>query len=109
MYADKAGQLQERGMGRRTALLLVATKTTVLLQHEWLESFWCPQCQQTKWYHVSKNPQSNTYKVSLAPNELWEQVTGITNPYRNPSVSEFTQRQSRVPSSQSIKDFKFMK
>ncbi|MEM7554051.1 MAG: hypothetical protein AAF378_08120 [Cyanobacteria bacterium P01_A01_bin.84] len=107
IYADKAGQLQQRGMGRQTALLLIGTNNTVLIPNEWLEAFWCPECQKTKWYHICKDNKANTYKVSLAPNVLWQQVTGIANPGGNPSVSEFTQRQSRIPSSKSIKDFKF--
>ncbi len=52
LFADRPGQLQERGMSRRLASILVTTKTTVPISGEWLEAFWCEQCQQTKWYHV---------------------------------------------------------
>ena len=106
LYADRAGQLQQRGIGRKNALILVANKTAVPLEGEWLEAFWCDQCQQTKWYHVRKNDR--TYEVSLAPQELWEQATGVILPDGNPSVGEFTRRQSRMLRYQGIKDFKCM-
>ena len=106
LYADRASQLQQRGIGRKNALILVANKTAVPLEGEWLEAFWCDQCQQTKWYHVRKNDR--TYEVSLAPQELWEQATGVILPDGNPSVGEFTRRQSRMVRHQGIKDFKYM-
>ena len=106
LYADRAGQLQQRGIGRKNALILVANKTAVALEGEWLEAFWCDRCQQTKWYHVRKNDR--TYETSLAPQELWKQVTGVILPGGNPSVGEFTRRQSRMVRYQGVKDFKFM-
>jgi len=107
LFADRAGQLQQRGMSRRSALLLVANKTTVSLEGEWLEAFWCEECQQTKWYHVCKL-EERTYKVSVAPPELWQQVTGAIDPQGNPSVGEFTRRQAKVLNYHSIKDFQFV-
>lgn len=94
MFANRSGQLQQRGMSRRNALLLVATQTAVLLEREWIEAFWCEQCQHTKWYHVRKC-NNHTYEIAIAPRELWQQVTGVINPEGNPSVSEFTRRQAR--------------
>jgi hypothetical protein len=93
LFAERAGQLQQRGIRRREALMLVAAKTAVPLQGEWLEAFWCEHCQETKWYHVRK--RESVYELSLAPSELWQQATGVINPYGNPSVGEFTFRQSR--------------
>jgi hypothetical protein len=107
LFADKAGQLQQRGINRRSALMLVASKTAVLIEGEWLESFWCEHCQETKWYHVRKSDE-RTYQVSVAPYELWQQVVGVVNPEGNPSVGEFTRRQSRLVGCHSIKDFKFV-
>ncbi|MDZ8079539.1 MAG: hypothetical protein RMX35_10625 [Nostoc sp. DcaGUA01] len=107
LFADQAGQLQERGMSRRSALMLVASQTAVSLEGEWLESFWCDECQQTKWYHVCKIDE-RTYKVCIAPQELWQHVTGAIDPQGNPSVGEFTRRQSRVLNYHSIKDFQFV-
>lgn len=107
IYADRSGQLQQRGMSRRKALMLVADKTTVPLEGEWIEAFWCQECQQTKWYHVRKCEHC-TYKISLAPGELWQQATGVISADGNPSVGEFTRRQARFLSYNGIKDFKFM-
>ncbi|MGG6269264.1 hypothetical protein ACQ4M3_25915 [Leptolyngbya sp. AN03gr2] len=106
LYADRVEQLQERGMGRRSALLVVATRTTVSLDGEWLEAFWCDECQTREWYHVRKHDR--TYDLSIAPPELWQQATGVIHPSGNPSVGEFTRRQSRVVGFNGVKDFQFV-
>ncbi|WP_144416079.1 hypothetical protein [Calothrix sp. 336/3] len=107
LFADKAGQLQERGMNRKNAMLLVASQTAVAIEGEWVEAFWCEQCQQTNWYHVRKQGD-RTYDISVAPSHLWQQVAGVMDPHGNPSVSEFTRRHSRLVSFQSLSDFKFV-
>jgi hypothetical protein len=107
LFADNAGQLQQRGVNRRSALMLMATKTTISIEGEWLESFWCEECQETKWYYVKKLDE-RTYQISPAPRELWQQVAGVVAVDGNPSVGEFTRRQSRLMGYQSIKDFKFV-
>jgi hypothetical protein len=106
LYADSAGQLQERGIGRQKALILVATKTTVSLDGEWLEAFWCDQCEQTKWYHVKKCDR--IYEVSVASPELWQQASGVIHPEGNPSVGEFTRRQARMAGTNNAKDFRWI-
>ncbi len=106
LFANTAGQLQERGMGHLNARMLVAAKTTVPLNGEWLEAFWCEQCQETKWYRVRKHER--IYELSVAPAELWQRVTGVAYPHGNPTVGEFTQRQSRRIAYKTINDFKFM-
>ncbi|QYX29923.1 hypothetical protein [Sphaerospermopsis torques-reginae] len=103
LFAERPGQLQEKGIRRKEALMLIAAKTAVPLEGEWLEAFWCEDCQETKWYHVRK--LESVYHLSLAPTELWQQATGVINPHRNPSVSEFTFKQSRVVGGNNIKDF----
>jgi hypothetical protein len=45
------------------------------------------------------------YQLSLAPAEIWQQATGVIHPHRNPSVGEFTYRQSRMLGGKSVKDF----
>ncbi|MBG1271556.1 hypothetical protein [Nostoc sp. WHI] len=107
LFADQPGQLQQRGISRRSALMLVASQTTVSIGGEWLEAFWCDHCNQTKWYHVCKS-NDRTYKVSIAPQELWRQVAGVIDPQGNPSVGEFTRRQAKVLNYHNIKDFKFV-
>ncbi|NET65894.1 MAG: hypothetical protein F6K63_16465 [Moorea sp. SIO1G6] len=104
LFADRAGQLQQRGVKQKYALMLIASKTTVALEGEWLEAFWCSQCQESKWYHVCKSGD-RIYKVSLAPVELWQQVTGVIDPDGNSSVGEFTRRQSRRIGFYGVKDF----
>lgn len=105
LFADQAHQLQERGVGKRQALLLVATQTTVSLSHEWLEAFWCPFCHETTWYHVKDNGD-RTFSISPAPATLWQQVEGVKNTGGNPTVSQFTRRQSRKPNYMTAKDFR---
>lgn len=107
LFANQASQLQERGMSRRGALLLVATNTTVSLDGEWLEAFWCEHCQEKKWYHVRKMGDRN-YELAIAPGELWQQVAGVVHPHGNPSVGEFTRRQSRMVGFNGVKDFSFV-
>ena len=112
LYADRPGQLQQRGISRLKSLTLIAKHTAVPLKDEWLEAFWCDDCQETKWYHIRKQVNLTPgepafiYEVSPAPVQLWQQVTGVMYPSGNPSVSEFTLRQSRRMSYQGIKDFK---
>ncbi|MBE9034329.1 hypothetical protein [aff. Roholtiella sp. LEGE 12411] len=114
LYADTVGQLQQRGINRRKSLILLTTQTAVPLVGEWLEAFWCDQCQQTKWYHIKKaqqgafhSSQAQIYEVSLAPTEVWQQATGVIHPQGNPSVGEFTKRHARMSDHPNIKDFQF--
>lgn len=107
MYADTAGQLCERGVSARTALLLMATHTTVALTGEWLECFWCEDCQTTIWYHV-KRLENATYAIRPAPAELWHQAQGVIHPHGNPSVGEFTRKAANMSRHGGIRDFKFV-
>ncbi|TFI54045.1 hypothetical protein BLD44_013735 [Mastigocladus laminosus UU774] len=106
LFADRPGQLQQRGIGRQTALFLVAKKTAVPLEGEWLEAFWCDQCQEKKWYHLKK--RDRVYEVSIAAPELWQQAMGVIYPEGNPSVGEFTRRHSKMVGCKSGKDFGFI-
>jgi hypothetical protein len=93
LFADQVEQLRRVGVSRRNAQLLLSTQTTIALPGEWLEAFWCPECQAKHWYHVQL--QGNTYTVKLAPQELWRQASGVDDPLGNPSVGEFTQNSAR--------------
>ena len=104
LHADKAEHLQQRGISRKRALSLMATHTTVQLDGEWLEAFWCPLCQQSNWFHVHRLTQS-TYTLSLALGSLWQQVSGVIEAHGNPSVGEFTRRQARLVTFDGLKDF----
>lgn len=111
LFADSAAQLQQRGVRRRNALMLVAAKTTISFQDEWLEAFWCDQCEQTNWYQVKKHVHKTstrevlTYEVTTARAESWQQAAGVINPEGNPSVGEFTLRQARTVNNSSRNDF----
>lgn len=107
LFADRVEQLQQRGMPRENALRLVASRTTVPLDGEWVEAFWCEQCQKTNWYHVCKC-DDRTFRVLVAPRELWQYVTGAISADGNPSVSEFTRKNSRVLKYNSVRDFSFV-
>lgn len=105
LFACDPKQLQQKGIGRQNAKILIASQTAVLLEHEWLEAFWCDECQQTKWYRVEKlgnnslkNNGRTSYSIYEAPSQLWEQAVGVDETRGNPSVSEFTRRHARMAS-----------
>jgi hypothetical protein len=112
LFADRAEQLQNRGVARLNALTLIASRGTVHLSGEWVEAFWCDQCQKTEWYHVRRlesgvSHRANGYELSAIPQELWKQVAGTIDPAGNASVGEFTKRQSRMVGFNGVKDFNF--
>ena len=106
LFADKVGQLQERGLSSKRSRLVISSHGTIALPGEWLEAFWCDHCGETKWYHVQKLGERE-YGLRLAPRDLWQQVPGVIQPAGNPTVSEFTQRQSRMVKFNGVKDFSF--
>jgi hypothetical protein len=104
LFAAQPEQLQSRGMSRITSQLVINAHTTVSIQGEWLEAFWCDQCQDTRWYHVCKLAD-RAYKISLAPDELWLSVGSVIHPNGNPSVGEFTRREAKMTGYQGLKAF----
>jgi hypothetical protein len=104
LFADRPEQLQARGVNRVAAQTLIGFHTTVAITGEWLEAFWCDRCQSTQWYYVCKT-DDRTYEIVLAPDTLWQRVTGVVHPNGNPSVGEFTRREARVTSYQGVKAF----
>ena len=104
LYGDRPEHLNQRGMGRTLAKRVMAAHTTVLLKGEWLERFWCDDCDTHHWYHVQETAP-RCYEVRLAPAELWRQVPGVMDPLGNPSVGEFTRRQSKTMSHKGLQDF----
>jgi hypothetical protein len=104
LFADKAEQLQERGLSRLAALLSIANYTAVTIQGEWLEAFWCEDCQEKNWYYV-RQLNNGRYDISLAPKELWQQVTGVIDPDGNPSVGEFTRINAKQLSCHAVNSF----
>ena len=104
LYADKAEHLRERGMGRKASVRVMSSYTTVPLEGEWLEAFWCGECQQNEWYWVTRSPE-NAYTLNKVPEDLWQQAQGVILATGNPTVSEFTRRQSRRMNYYGVKDF----
>lgn len=104
LYADKAEQLHDRGMSRKVAVRVIASYTTVPLESEWLESFWCEECQKNEWYWV-KQSEGKNYTLSRIPEGLWQQAQGVILPTGNPTVSEFTRRHSKRMNYYGGKDF----
>jgi hypothetical protein len=104
LFADRPEQLEARGVNHLAARTLIGFHTTIAITGEWLEAFWCDRCQSTQWYYVCKTTE-RTYDVSLAPDELWQRVTGVVHPNGNPSVSEFTRREARVKRYQGVRAF----
>jgi hypothetical protein len=74
---------------------------------EWIEAFWCEECQQTKWYHICKG-EDRTFRVAIAPRDLWQYASGAIDPDGNPSVGQFTRRNSRMLGCNITKDFQFI-
>ncbi len=103
LYADRAGQLQQRGVARREAMMLIASQTAIALDGEWLEAFWCKQCNSIEWYHVKK--KDRIYELTSAPCELWQQAIGVSHPEGNPSVGEFTRRHARMTGYDARREF----
>ncbi len=108
LFADQAEQLRARGISHRKSRMIVATLTTVPLDGEWLEPFWCDHCEETQWYHVCKLGDRD-YALSVAPRDLWMQAAGVLDPEGNPSVGEFTRRSASMTGYQGKKQFNFVR
>jgi hypothetical protein len=93
LFADQVEQLRDRGISRKTSHMLLENRTTISLTGEWLEEFWCPECQCRAWYHVQR--QDSLYKVARPPQELWQQAAGVIDPVGNSSVGEFTRNSAK--------------
>ncbi len=94
LFASESSQLQARGLSLKRSRLAMTAQSTVPLNGEWLEAFWCAECQATCWYHVCK--REGTYSLSKVPDILWKQASGVVEPWLNPSVSEYSYRHSRL-------------
>lgn len=51
------------------------TCVSVPIKEEWLEAFWCPQCQKKNWYYV-RQLDDGTYDVRSYP----QGIRGINSP-----------------------------
>jgi hypothetical protein len=92
LFANDAVHLRERGVSQRKANLIIQQHQSVPLQDEWLESFWCPACDQKDWFHIKKI--KGVFEAGPVTPEMWKCAAGAI-PLGNPSVSEFSQRESK--------------
>jgi hypothetical protein len=84
-------------------MMLIAASGAIALDGEWLEAFWCDQCNSIEWYHVKK--KERIYEITPAPTELWQRAIGVSNPEGNPSVGEFTRRHARMTGYNAMREF----
>jgi hypothetical protein len=93
LFASHPEQLQSRGMTKQKASLILLSNSAVSLDREWLEEFWCDECQERNWYHVKSNDDG--YILSCPSAKTWQQSVGTIDPYKaNASVSEFSVREA---------------
>jgi hypothetical protein len=107
LYLDRENQLRVRGLSSLKAKQVIQEYKIVPLRNEWLEELWCVECQTKKWYHIRRDERSN-YSILVAPNSLWRQVSGVTDPSGNPSVSEFTRVHSRALNVHGLQTYRFL-
>lgn len=88
-------ELRQRGMSERRARLVIQRYPVLVLHSEWLEELYCPACGESRWCHVIRR-DDQSFSVSWAPRDLWEQVAHVDPLQPNPSVGEFTRRQARA-------------
>jgi hypothetical protein len=62
----------DKFLSRQSGSLLIGKYRTVPIKGEWLEAFWCQECQQRNWYYI-RHFDDGRYEISLAPRELWQQ------------------------------------
>ena len=89
-------QLKVRGMGDKTAKLVIQAYPVLVLSNEWLEELFCPKCACNRWCHVTKHDKAQ-HSVRWAPRHLWQQVAHVDEVTCNPTVGEFTRRSARRP------------
>jgi len=108
LYVTEIGQLMLRGLSKRKSDELLAAFNRVLpLTGEWLECFWCEDCQSSSWWHVNRHDQQE-YSLSSIPRELWEQASGVIRAEGNPTVSDFSRRQARATGVTGLRQYRFL-
>lgn len=95
IYCNHPSHLREQGIGKQASRRILENKSEVVLRNAWLEAFWCDKCQNSKWFYITKTETG--YKVKVASAGLWQRVVGVVDPRGNPSVSEFTRKNSQMP------------
>lgn len=108
LYLTDSGQLILKGMSKRKADEVLAAYNNVLsLTDEWLECFWCEDCQSSTWWHV-KRIAPLKYSLGSVSQELWEQASGVIRPEGNPTVSQYTRRNARFGGIQGLRQYRYL-
>jgi hypothetical protein len=94
LHLLKPEELKARGMSHKRAQLVIQTYPVLVLSNEWLEELFCPQCNSSRWHHITQLNRV-AHHVRWAPRELWQQVAHVDPLHPNPTVSEFTRRSAR--------------
>jgi hypothetical protein len=104
IYYESSDELrQDFKISRKNALLLFNQNKTYLKNNCWLENFFCEKHDQI-WLLVSKDSDGNLV-TRLADKQDWHHTTKTINPdLPNPSVSEFSYRQSRRAGIHNLRD-----
>ncbi len=92
LFAIEEGQLSAKSKRKGSIQKVLASNGAQVIQGEWLEQFWCCECNSTAWYHVTQSEQN--FILSPALSSLWKQVTGVGWPGHNPTVSQYSQKQA---------------
>jgi len=93
LFANSPEHLQSRGLTKQKASIVLLSYSAVSLDREWLEEFWCDECQDKSWYHVKRTDDG--YVLSNVSAKTWQQSVGTIDPYKaNASVSEFSVREA---------------
>jgi hypothetical protein len=93
LFANSPEHLQTRGLTKQKASIVLLSYSAVSLDREWLEEFWCDECQDKSWYHVKRTDDG--YVLSNVSAKTWQQSVGTIDPYKaNASVSEFSVREA---------------
>jgi hypothetical protein len=89
-----AEELKQRGMSDKKARLVIQAYPVLVINSEWLEELFCPECGCSRWHHVSRQ-EDGGLSLRWAERELWQQVAHVDPLQPNPTVSEYTRRQAR--------------
>ncbi len=94
LMVNKKGKLEVVDPRKRGKPKRKVTLKGIIVDDQWLEMCFCPECQKSNLYHVI-HLKGCFYEVQFTPFRLWKSVMGGIDPRGNPSVSEFSLRNSR--------------
>ena len=81
---------QERS--RDNIIYLTAAKIPCYLEDEWLECFWCSECNKNNFYHVKKWRNGSYQALPPIATSAWNRAVGVAYPEGIPGISQYSQR-----------------